>query len=88
MNMQGAVAGMITGLVFTAAYIFYFKYGGGNPADYWFGISPEGIGTLGMLLNLVVSLVVSNFTPPPPAEVQELVENIRIPRGATEASAH
>ena len=88
MNMQGAVAGMITGLVFTAVYIFYFKYGGGKPADYWFGISPEGIGTLGMIFNLVVALIVSSMTPPPPTEIQELVENIRIPRGATAASGH
>ncbi|MFK7980671.1 MAG: sodium:solute symporter family protein [Saprospiraceae bacterium] len=88
MNMEGAVAGMITGLVFTAIYIWFFKYGGGRPEDYWFGISPEGIGTLGMLFNLVVALIVSNFTPAPPQEVQDLVENIRIPRGATEASAH
>ena len=88
MNMEGAVAGMITGLVFTAIYIWFFKYGGGSPEDYWFGISPEGIGTLGMLFNLTVALIVSNFTPPPPQEVQDLVENIRIPRGATEASGH
>jgi len=88
MNKEGAIAGMITGLVFTAAYIYHFKYGGGLPEDYWFGISPEGIGTLGMLLNLVVSLTVSSFTPAPPAEIQELVETIRIPRGATAASDH
>ncbi len=88
MNMEGAVAGMITGLVFTAIYIWFFKYGGGRPEDYWFGISPEGIGTLGMLFNLAVALVVSNFTPPPPTEVQELVENIRIPRGAGAVSEH
>ena len=88
MNMQGAVAGMVTGLVFTAAYIFYFKYGGGKPESYILGITPEGIGTLGMILNAIVALIVSNMTPAPPAEVQEMVENIRIPRGATEASAH
>lgn len=88
MNMQGAVAGMITGLLFTAIYIFYFKYGGGKPENYLFGITPEGIGTLGMILNLIVALVVSSMTPPPPKEIQDLVENIRIPRGATAASAH
>ena len=88
MNMQGAIAGMVTGLVFTAAYIFHFKYGGGRPENYWFGITPEGIGTLGMLFNLVVSLVVSNFTPAPPKEIQDLVENIRIPRGAGAAADH
>ena len=88
MNMQGAIAGMVTGLVFTAAYIYHFKYGGGRPENYWFGITPEGIGTLGMLFNLVVSLVVSSFTPAPPKEIQDLVENIRIPRGAGAAADH
>jgi cation/acetate symporter len=80
MNMQGAVAGMITGLAFTAGYIVYFKYGGGTPDQYWFGISPEGVGTLGMLFNFAVAITVSAFTPPPPEEVQEIVENIRVPR--------
>ncbi len=80
MNMQGAISGMVVGLVFTAAYILYFKYGGGTPDQYWFGISPEGIGTLGMLLNLAVALTVSALTPPPPDHVQKLVENIRVPR--------
>jgi len=90
MNMQGAVAGMITGLVFTASYIMYFKYGGGqgHPEQYWFGISPEGIGTLGMLLNFAVSLIVMQFTPAPPQEVQEIVENIRVPRGAGQSTGH
>jgi len=88
MNMQGAVAGMVTGLIFTGAYIWYFKYGGGLPQSYWFGISPEGIGTLGMLLNTVVALVVSHFTPAPPPEVQQIVENIRIPKGAGAATDH
>ena len=86
MNMEGAVAGMITGLVFTASYIIYFKFLGGTPDQYWFGISPEGIGTLGMLLNLGVALLVSRFTNEPPLEVQDIVENIRIPRGAKGAS--
>ncbi|MEO1259253.1 MAG: sodium:solute symporter family protein [Bacteroidota bacterium] len=88
MNMQGAVAGMITGLVFTGAYIWYFKYGGGTPDQYWFDISPEGIGTLGMIFNFIVSLVVSNMTPPPPKEVQDIVDNIRVPRGAGQATGH
>lgn len=82
MNMQGAVAGMLTGLIFTGAYIWYFKYGGGTPDQYWFGISPEGIGTLGMIFNFIVAIAVSNFTAPPPAEVQDLVEDIRVPRGS------
>lgn len=88
MNMQGAVAGMATGLVFTAVYIFYFKYGGGTPEQYLFGISPEGIGTLGMILNFIVSITVSRLTPAPPQAVQEMVESIRIPRGAAPASGH
>ena len=90
MNMQGAVMGMIVGLVSTAAYIIYFKFGGGvgHPERYLWDISPEGIGTIGMLLNLVVALVVSRLTPPPPASVQALVENIRIPKGSGVAKAH
>jgi cation/acetate symporter len=88
MNMQGAIAGMITGLVFTGAYIWYFKYGSGTADQYWFGISPEGIGTLGMIFNFIVALVVSKLTPPPPEEVQQMVEDIRIPRGAGQAGGH
>jgi len=88
MNMQGAVSGMLTGLIFTGTYIWYFKYGGGTPEQYWFGISPEGIGTLGMLFNFVVSLIVMRFTPAPPQYVQDIVEDIRIPRGAGGATVH
>ncbi len=88
MNMQGAVTGMITGLLFTAAYIIYFKYLGGTPGQYWFGISPEGIGTLGMLLNFATAISVSALTPAPSEEVQQMVENIRIPRGAGQVSGH
>lgn len=78
-NKAGAIAGMLSGLVFTSAYIVYFKYGGGTPDTYWWGISPEGIGTLGMAINFVVMSIVSMTTPPPPAKVQELVEYIRTP---------
>ena len=88
MNVYGAVSGMIIGLVFTATYIIYFKFGGGTPDQYFMQISPEGIGTIGMLLNLIISLVVSRLTPPPPKEVQEMVENIRIPRGSGGAIDH
>lgn len=91
MNKQGAIAGMIVGILFTTIYIIYFKPqlgGPGTPDGYWFGIKPEGIGTLGMMLNLVVSLVVSRMTPAPPKDVQDMVESIRIPRGAGEAVAH
>ena len=83
MNKEGAISGMIVGLTFTFSYIVYFKFISpelNNASHWWFGISPEGIGTLGMILNFVVSLVVSRFTPPPPAEVQNMVENIRVPR--------
>ncbi len=82
MNKEGAISGMIVGLGFTFAYIVYFKFISpeSNNASHWlFGISPEGIGTLGMLLNFAISLVVCRFTPPPPIEVQEMVESIRIP---------
>lgn len=82
MNKEAAIAGMITGLAFTFCYIVYFKFinpGDNNSEHWWFGISPEGIGTLGMLLNFVVSLTVCRFTPPPPTEIQALVDNIRVP---------
>ena len=91
MNREGAISGMIVGIVFTAAYIIYFKPqlgGPGTPEGYWFGIAPEGIGTLGMLINFVVSFVVSRLTAETPKEVQELTESIRYPRGAGEASDH
>ena len=78
-NKQGAIAGMLTGLVFTTAYIVYFKFLGGTPDAYWWGISPEGIGTLGMLFNFIVSIGVTYLTPPPPLEVQQMVEHIRLP---------
>ena len=87
MNREGAIAGMIVGIIFTAVYIWFFKPqlgGPGTPEGYWFGIAPEGIGTLGMLFNFVVSLVVSRVTAAPPHDVQELTESIRFPRGATE----
>lgn len=82
MNKAGAVSGMIVGITFTAAYIVYFKFinpSQNTPAHWWWGISPEGIGTLGMVLNFIVSITVSALTPPPPAEVQALVDDIRVP---------
>ena len=91
MNKEGAIAGMIVGILFTAIYIWYFKPqlgGPGTPDGLWFGIKPEGIGVIGMLINLVVSVVVSRLTAAPPKEVQDLVEDIRIPRGAGGAVAH
>jgi len=82
-NKEGAIAGMIVGLLFTSFYIIYFKFlfpGQNVTENWWFGISPEGIGTLGMIFNFIVSGVVSHFTPEPPKEVQEMVESIRYPR--------
>ncbi|MBV6628036.1 MAG: cation acetate symporter [Rivularia sp. (in: Bacteria)] len=76
-NKEGAIAGMLTGLIFTSAYIIGVKFAG-MPA-WFFGVSAEGIGTLGMVINLVVTLIVSRLTPPPPAEIQALVEDLRSP---------
>jgi cation/acetate symporter len=84
-NAYGAVSGMLIGITFTAAYIIWFKmlHPGLNNADnWWLGISPEGIGTVGMLVNVIVALTVSRLTPPPPEHIAELVESIRVPRGA------
>ena len=83
MNREGAIAGMIVGLIFTLAYIAFFKlmYPEYNTPEYWwFGISPEGIGTLGMIVNLIVSLAIGMIYPDPPEEVQAMVESIRYPR--------
>jgi len=86
-NREGVISGMLVGITFTAAYIIYFKFMGGTADQYWFGISPEGIGALGMLLNFLVAFVVGRFTPPPPQEVQEMVEHIRIPAGSSSPTA-
>lgn len=81
MNRQGAITGMIVGLIFTLGYIIYFKFMGGSEEDWFFGISPEGIGTVGMLLNLIIALIINRYTPDPPEEIQQIVEEIRYPRG-------
>lgn len=88
MNKEGAIAGILTGLIFTFGYIVYFVFLGGDKADYLFGIAPSGIGTIGTLLHLIVAYVVSRMTPEPPAHIQELVESIRIPSGVGEAHDH
>ncbi len=91
MNKEGAIAGMIVGLTATILYILKFKFGllgGGGPEDYWFGISPEGFGTVAMLMNFATAFTVKSFTKKTPEEVQELVENIRIPVGEGEAHSH
>jgi cation/acetate symporter len=82
---EGAILGMIAGVTMTAAYIVYFTLMRpelNNAENWWLGISPEGIGTVGMALNFAITMIVSRFTPPPPSHVQVLVELIRIPRGA------
>lgn len=89
-NKQGAIAGMLSGLLFTYFYIEYFKglflkwagapWGENVAANWWFGISPEGIGAIGMLLNFAVAITVSYLTAPPPEHIQHLVEDIRVPR--------
>ena len=82
MNREGAIAGMVSGIVFTAGYIYYFKFydPAANTPDNWLmGISPEGIGTFGMLLNFVVATAVSLLTKAPPKEISDMVESIRHP---------
>ena len=91
MTKEGAIAGMVSGLVFTLIYIVYFKFISpemNSAENWWFGISAEGIGSIGMLINFVVCTLVSKFTPAPPQEVQRMVEEIRIPRGAGQATGH
>jgi len=88
MNTQGAIAGMLVGLISTVGYMWYFVFGGGNSADYFMGISPGGFGTVGMILHFVVAIVVASMTPPPSEEMQRIVEDLRIPRGAGDAHAH
>ena len=91
MNKYGAISGMLAGITFTSSYIVYFKFI--NPAasiseNWWFGISPEGIGTLGMLLNFVVAFTINAFTKNAPDDVQDMVESIRYPKGAGNAQDH
>ncbi|TDY11290.1 sodium:solute symporter family protein [Meridianimaribacter flavus] len=93
MNKEGAIAGMIVGITAMLLYMIKYKLGWfddvvPDKSEWWFGISPEGFGAVAMVLNFVVSIVVMKFTKAPPAEVQEIVENIRIPSGAGEAVQH
>ena len=85
-NKAGAISGMVVGITFTAGYIIGNRFFGMEP--WLLGISAEGIGTVGMLLNLATTLIVSRLTPPPPKEIQEMVESVRVPRGAGAASDH
>ncbi len=94
MNRQGAVSGMIVGITLMLFYMIRYKTGligvmEPRPAsEWWFGTSPEGFGTIAMIVNVVVSVVISRITAAPPEEVQDIVEHIRIPSGAGEASSH
>ena len=97
MNKEGAISGMVVGILLMLFYMLKFKFGifdGGKEAvaglkeDWWFGISPEGFGTVAMLVNFTVSIIIMQFTPPPPQNVQDIVEDIRIPIGAGEATGH
>ena len=91
MNKEGAISGMVTGILLMLFYMTKFKFGwfgGGTSADWWFGISPEGFGSVAMIANFIVAIVVLRFTPQPPDNVQEIVEDIRIPSGAGEATGH
>jgi len=91
MNREGAVSGMIIGLLSMLLYVFRFKFnlfGPTTETDWWFGISPEGFGLIAMVINFVVSFTVSAFTPAPPVTVQEMVEQLRYPKGAGKAHVH
>lgn len=79
MNKGGVIAGMLTGLIFSVGYIIYFRFMGGTPDQYLFGISPQGVGLPGMILSFSVIMIVSRFFEDPPLEIQEMVENIRYP---------
>ena len=82
MNKEGAISGMVIGILLMLFYMTKFKFGwfgGGAESDWWFGISPEGFGTVAMIVNFIVSISVSKFTSPPPKEIIELVDNIRLP---------
>ena len=91
MNREGAITGMLAGLIFSLAYIAYFKFVSPqtNNAEHWlFGISPEGIGTVGAVINFTLALVISRCTGPVPEEVTKMVDNIRIPSGVGQAADH
>ena len=91
MNKEGAIAGMVIGMLCMLFYMVKFKFdwfGGGTKEDWWFGISPEGFGTVAMMINFITSLSIAFMFPKPPIEIQELVENIRIPSGSGKAHDH
>lgn len=93
MNKEGAIAGMIVGISLMLFYMIKYKLGWldeelPDKSEWWFGISPEGFGSIAMLCNFIVSIVIMKFTKAPPEDVQEIVELIRIPSGAKEAQGH
>jgi cation/acetate symporter len=93
MNKEGAIAGMVVGIVTMLFYMMKYKLGWfdevlPDKSEWWFGISPEGFGSVAMILNFIVAITVMKFTPEPPAEVQDIVEKIRIPSGAGNATGH
>ena len=93
MNKEGAIAGMAVGILTMLIYMMKYRLGWFDETlpgkdEWWFGISPEGFGSIAMIINFVISLVVCHFTSPPPQDVQDIVENIRIPSGAGEATGH
>jgi cation/acetate symporter len=93
MNKEGAIAGMVVGITLMMLYMIKYRLGWFDEVvpdkdEWWFGISPEGFGSVAMVVNFLVSIIISKFTPPPPAEVQEIVENIRIPLGSGPATDH
>ena len=91
MNKEGAIAGMVVGITSMMLYMIKYKLGWfdevlPDKSEWWLGVSPEGFGSIAMLLNFIVSITIMKFTPPPPEEVQQIVEDIRIPSGAGESS--
>ncbi len=97
MNNSGAIAGMIAGISVTLLYVFQHKgiffipgteFLGGMQPDWFFGISPNAFGAVGALVNFIVAFAVAKVTAPPPEHIQHLVEDVRVPRGATEATGH
>lgn len=93
MNKEGAIAGMVVGIIAMLLYMIKYKLGWfdevlPDKSEWWFGISPEGFGSIAMCLNFIVSIVIMSFTPSPPEDVQEIVENIRIPSAVGEANSH
>jgi cation/acetate symporter len=97
MNREGAIVGMLVGLLSTLIYIFWFKgwffipgteMAANTVDNWWLGISPNGFGAVGALVNFAVAIVVSKMTEPPPDHIQHLVEDIRVPKGAAGAIEH